>query len=77
MHELANSNENNYFTKGVEHTSDITNNITRHNHNNCEHNVIKKVNKHIKHNNNYDAGINYHLIKRIVITFTMICQNLE
>ena len=37
-------------------TSNITNNITRHNHNNYEHNVIKKVHKHIKHINNYDTG---------------------
>ena len=31
----------------------MINNITRHNHNNYEHNVIKKVNKHIKHINSY------------------------
>ena len=41
-------------------TSNITNNITRHNHNSYEHNVIKKIHKHIKHINNYDTGINYY-----------------
>ena len=30
----------------IEHNSNITNDITRHNHINCEHNVIKKVQKH-------------------------------
>ena len=40
-------------------TSNITNNITRHNHNNYDHNVIKKVHKHMKHINNYDTDINY------------------
>ena len=38
----------------------MINNITRHNHNNYEHNVIEKVHKHIKHINNYDAEINYY-----------------
>ena len=41
-------------------TSNITNNITRRNHNNYEHNVIKKVHNHIKHINNYDTEINYY-----------------
>ena len=41
-------------------TSNITNNITRHNHNNYEHNVIKNVHKHLKHINNYDTYINYY-----------------
>ena len=41
-------------------TSNITNNITRHNHNNYEHNVINKVHKHVKHINNYDTEINYY-----------------
>ena len=40
------------------HKNKTTNNITRHNHNNYEHNVIKKVHKHIKHINNYDAEKN-------------------
>ena len=35
-------NGSNYFTKNLEHTNDITNNITRLNHNNYEHNVIKE-----------------------------------
>ena len=41
-------------------TSNITNNIPRHSHNNYEHNVIKKVHKHIKHINNYDTEVNYY-----------------
>ena len=44
-------------------TSNIANNITRHNHNNYEHNVIKKVHKHIKHINNYDTEINHYYKK--------------
>ena len=32
----------NYYTKKDFNTSNIANNITRHNHNNCEHNVNKK-----------------------------------
>ena len=48
------------FTKNIEYTNNITNNITRHNHNNYEHNVIKKVNKHLKHINDYDTEINYY-----------------
>ena len=35
----------------------ITDNITRHNHNNYEHNV-KTVNEHIKHVNNYHRASN-------------------
>ena len=31
-----------YSTKEINNTSTITNNITRHSHNNYEHNVIKK-----------------------------------
>ena len=57
---LLNITDNQYFTKKIEHTNYITNNITRHNHNNYEHNVIKKVHKHIKHINNYDTEINYY-----------------
>ena len=50
--------DNQYFTKKINNTSNITNNITRHNHNNYENNLIKKVNKHIKHLDNYDTEIN-------------------
>ena len=57
---LFNITDNNYYTKKNFNTSNITNNITRHNHNNYEHNVIKKVHKHIKHINNYDTEINYY-----------------
>ena len=46
--------------KRILNTSNITNNIARHNHNNYEHNVIKHVHKHIKNINNYDTEINYH-----------------
>ena len=52
--------DNNYYTKKNFNSHYITNNITRHNHNNYEHNVIKKVHKHIKHINNYDTEINYY-----------------
>ena len=52
-------NGNTHFTKKIEHTNNITNNITTHNHNNYEHNVINKVNKHITHLNNYGTEINY------------------
>ena len=61
----------------INDTSNITNNTTRPNHNKYEHNVIKKVNKHIKHTNNYDTEISdynkkeSHLIKIIIIS-TMI-----
>ena len=34
--------------------------MARHNHNNCDHNVIKEVNKHMKHISNYDTEINYY-----------------
>ena len=40
--DLYNVTDNNYYTKKMNNTSNITNNITRHNHNNYEHNVIKK-----------------------------------
>ena len=40
--------------------NNITNNTTTHNHNNYEHNVIKKVYKHIKHINKYDTEINHY-----------------
>ena len=45
--------------KRIFNTSNITNNITRHNHDNYEHIVIKKVHGHIKHISNYDTEINY------------------
>ena len=49
-----------FFHKETEHTTNITNNITRHSHNNYEHKQIKKVDKHITHTNNYDTEINYY-----------------
>ena len=62
---LFNITDAQYFTKKNLNTSNITNNITRHNHNNYEHNVIKKVNKHITHVNNYDTEINYYSKKSL------------
>ena len=56
---FVNFNGDKCFTKKIEQTNKITNNTTTHNHNNYEHNVIKKVHTHIKHMNNYDAEINY------------------
>ena len=56
---LYNSTGNNYYSKKNFNTSNIKNNITRHNHNNYEHNLIK-VHKHIKHINNYGTEINYY-----------------
>ena len=50
---LFNVTDNNYYAKKLEHTNNITNNITKHNHNNYEHNVIKTVNTHIHHINNF------------------------
>ena len=44
--------------KRIFNTSNITNHITRHNHNNYEPNLIKHVHKHIKHINNYDSEKN-------------------
>ena len=35
-----NTTENQYFTKKMNSTSNLTNNTTGHNHNNYEHNVI-------------------------------------
>ena len=44
---LFNITDSHYYTKKINNTSNIANNITKHNHNNYEHNVIKKVvNKH-------------------------------
>ena len=40
INKLANFKYNNYFTKKTEHKNNITNDTTRHNHNNYEHNVI-------------------------------------
>ena len=54
-----NTTDNQYFTKKINNTRNITNNITRHNHINYEHNVIKKLNKHITHINSYDIEISY------------------
>ena len=34
--------------KEIEHKNNIINNITRHNHNNYEHNVLKRINKTYK-----------------------------
>ena len=48
--------------KEIEH---ITNNTTTHNHNNYEHNVIKKVSKHTKHINKYDTEIYYYKKKSL------------
>ena len=62
---LYNVTDNQYFTKTNFNTSNITNNITRHNHNNYEHTVIKQVHKHIKHINNYDTEINYYTKKSL------------
>ena len=52
--------DNNYYTKKDFYTSNITNNITRHNHNKYDHNVIKQVHKHIKNIHNYDTEIHYY-----------------
>ena len=58
MNKLVNFNGNSYFKKEIEHTSTINSNVTRHGHNKYEHNVIKKVKKHIKHKNIYDTEVN-------------------
>ena len=55
-----NVTDNNCYAKKIEHTSNITNNFTKHNHNNYEHNVIKTVNKHITHINNYATEISHY-----------------
>ena len=41
-----NTTDNQYFTRIISNTSNIANVITRHSHNNYEHNVIKKVSRH-------------------------------
>ena len=56
---LLDTTDNQYFTQKIEHTSNTANHITRHNHNNYERNVIKRINKHTKHINNYDAEVNH------------------
>ena len=62
---LLNSTDNQYLTKKISSTSNITNNVTRHNHNNYELNVIKHFYKHIKHINNYGTKINYYYKKSL------------
>ena len=62
---LLNITDNQYFTKKIEHKHNTTNSITRHNHNNYEHNVIKRINKHINHMNNYGTGVNYYSNKAL------------
>ena len=57
--DLLNVTDNNHYTNKNFNTSNITNNITRHSHNNYDHNVFKTVIAHIKHINNYDTEINY------------------
>ena len=39
---LTNITDNNYYTKKINNTNNTTNNNTRHNHNNYEHNEIKR-----------------------------------
>ena len=56
---MFNVTVNDYCTK-KSNTSNLTNNITRHIHNNYEHNVIKQVHEHMKHINNFDTEINYY-----------------
>ena len=53
----------------MNNTSNITNNVTKHNHNNYEHNVIKKVNKHMKHIDNfYNDTFNFRKIENISLS---------
>ena len=60
-----NTTDNQYFTKTINNTSNITNDTTRPSHNNYEHNVIKRISKHIKHINNYGTGISYYSKKSV------------
>ena len=53
-----NTTDNQYFTKKINNTSTTSNIVTRHNHNNYEHNVVKKVHKQINNIINYDTGTN-------------------
>ena len=57
---LFSFNDRNYCTQKIGHTSNMTNDITGHNHNNYEHNGNTKVNRHIKHISSYDTEINYY-----------------
>ena len=50
---LINVTSNNYYTKKMEHTNNITINITNYNQNNYANTVIIKVNTHITHIDNY------------------------
>ena len=54
---LYNVTGNNYYTNKNFNTSSIANNITRHNHNNYEHTVIKQVHEHINNIHNCDTEI--------------------
>ena len=72
--------DNNYYTKKHFNTSNITNNITRHSHNNYGLNVIKKVHTYIKHINNYDTDIiiiRNHLIRNHIVISIMTISILE
>ena len=60
INKLIHFNDNNFFTKKLNHTNNTTNNITRHNHINSEHSVIKTINKHMKHTSKYGTEINYY-----------------
>ena len=64
-----NTTGNKYCTKKIHNTSSITNDTTRHNHNNYEHNVIKRISKQIKHIDNYDAEMNYIIRTHLIIMF--------
>ena len=79
-------NGNTDFTNNKEHTSNIRQAITRHNHNNYERNVIKHVDNHIAHSSSSDTEITcYNNIsfntketnKQVIVTFTMIVLSLE
>ena len=74
-----NITSNNFFAK-KRNTSHITNNITRHNHNNYDHNVINQL-LHITHINTYGTEIKYYndksFYKKTNLTFTMIPLILE
>ena len=43
INQLVMFSDSNHFTTKIYHRSNIANNITRHNHNNYEHNVIQQV----------------------------------
>ena len=65
-----------HFTQKIEHTNNLTNNISRHSHNTYEHNAIKQVTKHMKHINDYGTEVNCYnqksLNKIVLITSTMV-----